>query len=298
MTTCSDLIGATRRHLDSGQRPALDVLPSPVGLTDTVIPLTYATAVSAGGYLTAGLEVMYVWSVDQTAKTATVQRGMIGSAPATHATGDLVFVNPRFTDWEIFCALNADLGSLTSNGIFQIRSVDLTAVSGQRGYDFPFTGFQSVADIRWQVQNSTVREWRDLEDYTVELALPTTTFPSGQSLYLNGMLPTPGQEIRVRYRAALGTLADLTTTTADIGLPDTATDLPPLGAAITVMAGRPVRRADLTSQGDTRRQDEVHVGDVVNATAALRQLRQVRVAEEAQRLAQQWPNRTRARVSL
>lgn len=301
MTTCADLVGATRRHLQGGGRPQLNLLDATVSDTTTTIGVTYdLNGIQPGAYLAVGLEVMYVWEVNSADKTAVVQRAQQGSAAASHPSGSVVYVNAPFTDWDIFNALNAELTALSSpiNGLYQIRSADLLAVSGQEGYDFPTVGFLSVADIRWQETGTVSHEWPELTDYTVSQNLPMSAFPSGTALFFNTALPSAQQTVRVRYRAQLDTFTDLTDDVAGTGLPGTAWDIPPLGAAITVMSGRPVVRADTSSQGDTRRADEVRVGDVISSTAALRAQRSRRVGEEAARLAQVWPQHGRPRVTL
>lgn len=295
----SDWIAATLRHLRGTQHTNLNQLAGDIGQDATTIPVTYDLgALQAGSVISIDLEVMYVWTVNTASKTVTVQRGMQGSTAAPHAVGTLVGVNPRFTDWEIFDGLNSELRSLSAQGIYQIRTLDLTAVAGQIGYDFPTTGYLGVADIRWQLPGTVSQDWPELDDYTVNHDLPAGTFPSGTALFLNEQ-PTPQQTIRVRYKSVLGTLAALSEDVAAVtGIPDTAVDIPPLGAALRLMNGRPVGRAQYDSQGDTRRPTEVRVSEVLQAPAALRAEYSQRIADEAARLRQQWPDRTRARVRL
>src|SRR4051794_25315063 len=110
MTTAVDVVAATRRHLYGTDREDMNTLNGSVTDVATTLTLTYdATTLSKGDYLSIDLEVLYVWSVDPTTSIATVRRGMLGSTPATHADGALVYVNPRFTDFEIFQAINDDL---------------------------------------------------------------------------------------------------------------------------------------------------------------------------------------------
>jgi hypothetical protein len=301
MTTAVDVVAATRRHLYGTDREDMNTLNGPVTDVATTLTLTYdTTTLAKGDYLSIDLEVCYVWSADPTTNIATVQRGMLGSTPAAHASGAIVYVNPRFTDFEIFQAVNDDLLDLSapSNGLYQIQTLDLTAVSGQVGYDFNAPGYLGVADIRWQQQNTVTKEWTQLTDYTISENLPTTAFASGTALFMTGPQPTAQQPIRVRYKSTFTQLTALTDNLTVTGLPATAYDLPPLGAALRLTAARPLPRADYTSQGDTRRADEVHVNDVLSAPSALRQLRQTRITEEARRLYQQWPAMLRARVNV
>lgn len=295
----ADLITATRRHLYGSQRVELNKLNGAVALDDDTITVANAVGgIVAGAVVSVGLEDLYVWSVAD--EVVTVQRGYNGSAKSTHADGDLVSVNSRYTDWELMTHLNNDLNDLCApgNGLYQIRTLDLTAVSGQLGYDFPAVGFLSIADARWKQLDSVTNQWWPLDGTRVEDSMPTDQFPSGTALFIDGRQPQPGQTIRIRYRAAFDPIGSLSDDVAEVtGLPLTALDLPPMGAAVVVMAGRPVGRAQYTSQGDTRRATEVSVGDVLNSPAALRQQRATRIAAEAGRLAQQW-ERMASRITL
>lgn len=302
MPTCADWINTTRRTIYGSDRQQLNVLPSGCSAFDSTVALQYQNdAVRGGAVISVGLEEMYVFAVDAAANTVTVFRGWQGSPVSAHPVGALVTVNPRFSDWEIFTALNDDLLDLSSplNGLYQVRTEDLIAVSGRIGYDLPLTGFMSIINIQWRQPNTQSQEWTRVTDFEVAQDLPTDEFPSGAALFVNGAQPTAQQQIRVQYRAALTPLGNLIDDVEETtGIPATATDIPPIGAALRIMSGRPVARANYTTQGDTRRATEVSTGDVVQAPARLQQLRQQRVAAEAARLSQQWPARTRSRDLL
>jgi hypothetical protein len=301
VSTTADLIQETRGYVYGSERQQHNALSAPVNVDDTTITLVYPNQnVAVGQTVSVGLEVLYIWAWNPASLQLTVQRGYNGSPQSVHSVADLVTVNPRFTDFEILKALNADLQDLSSpmNGLYQIVPIQLEAQSAREGYDFPVSGYQSVADIRWQVPNTETQEWREITDYYVIENLPATgtDFTSGTALFLKGDLPVPQQPIQVQYRADLGLLANLDDDVGETtGLLASAWDLPAMGAALRVMAGRPIARAQYTSQGDTRRAAEVSVSDVVNAPQALRQLRQSRVAAESARLSQLWPFRLRSR---
>lgn len=297
MTTTADVLTAARRHLYGVGRSTLNQLAQDMAISDNQFTVSFPlNLLSDGSVVSVGLEDMYVWAINAAAGTVQVQRGWQGSVQSAHSHGDLVSVNPRFTDFDILTHVNDDLQDLSSplNGLYQIRTATLTAVSGRIGYDFPTTGLMSIADVRWQIPNSQTQEWRQITDYTVERNMPTATFPSGQAFFLNGPQPTAEQPIIIRYRATLGQLGSLTDDVASVtGLLESATDLPALGAAIRIMAGRPISRAQFTSQGDSRRAQEVTTSDVINAPTALRQLRLERLSAESTRLSQQWAAMTR-----
>ena len=102
--------------------------------------------ITAGAQLSIGLNNFYVWSVS--GQSATVVGGFRGSTDANAATGAVVQVSPRFTDYDIWQALTTDLSDLSSpnNGLFAIGTVDFNYASSVSGYDLG-----SIADSMLEV---------------------------------------------------------------------------------------------------------------------------------------------------
>jgi hypothetical protein len=118
--------------------------------------------------------------------------------------------------------------------------------------------------------------------------MATTDFASGGALviYEGGY---PGQAIRVRYRAPFGSLTALDDDVlADTGLPATAHDLPPLGAAVRLVAGREVKRNFTEAQGEPRRAEEVPPTATLQSSRELLRIRQQRIVAEQSRLLHQY----------
>ena len=114
-------------------------------------------------------------------------------------------------------------------------------------------------------------------------------FPDGTALRLNRG-GWPGYDVRVTYIAPYAPFVNLTDdVTATCGISAQAMDIPPIGAAVRMVAGREVKRNFTESQPDTRRAEEVPPGAVVGSSRGLMMLRQQRVAEEAARLRAQYP---------
>jgi hypothetical protein len=95
--------------------------------------------------------------------------------------------------------------------------------------------------------------------------------------------------VRVRYAKSLGQFADEATTTASIGLPDSAIDLPPLGAAVALMIPREGIRDSFEAQPDTRRPSEVPPGALLGAARQWAAWRAQRIKVEVGNLHQDWP---------
>jgi hypothetical protein len=289
--TTADLIAETRRHILSGQRPQQNKLAAPVGTDATSLEFSFDPAgIVAGAYVQVDLEVFYVWSI--TGKTASVQPAQEGSPTSAHDQGDVVVVNPRVPDFAILQALNNCLRSLSSPalGLYQVKTVDLTYSSLAGGYDLPgVTGEIDIADIRVHRGDSTSKDWPAITTWNVSRDVNLTDFPSGLALFIQDGAEQ-GSDIRVRYRTGFGTLSSVADDVLTLtGLPETALDIPPMGAAIRLVHPREIKRNFTEAQGDGRRAGEVTPGAVSGSVNALERDYYRRISEEAGRLSQQNP---------
>lgn len=291
-TTAADLVAETRWHLMSGHTESRAVLqasytPGQGTLTFTTNP---APGVAIGHVLSVGMNVFYVIGYDQTSRTATVIGGQQGATDVAAAVGDQVIVSPRYTDFRILRALNSDLSDLSApgNGLYQIKVLPIIYKGGIYEYDLA-SDVISVDSIH--VDTPTVdRVTPLLSSFDVVRGADPSVFPSGVALRIN-QAGWDGRNLRVRYKAAFGTLTDLTTTVSSTGLPQTAEDLPPMGAAIRLASVREIQRNDPDAQGDTRRSTEVGAGALNAAPSGLIRERARRVMAESSRLLAQTPPR-------
>lgn len=293
MATTADLIDETKRHLLSMQREPLNRLVSAVTTTSTTVTLEFDIAtLQAGSHLQVGLELMYVWAVDQSSKVVTVQRAQLGSTALTHAAGAVVTVNPKFPDFAIFKALNDELRSLSapSNGLFAIRAVELTGTANSNGYNLPTSNLLEILSVE-QRHVGSPRTWTPVTNYTLQQNAETDDFASGTALrVLDGV--RPGQPLRVLYKASFSPLTALEDDVEAIsGLPVDMQDIPPMGAAVRLIAPREIKRNFTESQGEPRRTQEVPPGAVQASMRSVAAMRQNRITEEAGRLAQRFPDR-------
>lgn len=291
MTTAADWIEEVKSHIYAGQRPVMNKLTASVAADANVTTLAFAhamTGLTTGSLISAGLETMYVWTSDTTSKTAVVQRAYNGSTLSAHTTSELLTINPRVTDAEIFRALNYELNALAKEGVYRLRTLDRTFSAPVLGYDLASDLLEEdVVEVSWR-DNSSSLDYYKVREYRVLRNLPTTDFPSGNGLFVHDDVQQ-GRPLRVTYKATLGQLSALTDNVTITGLPTSATDIPPIGAAIRLFAAKPMRRAAVEVQGDTRRPAEASTSDTLSAPNALRALYQRRVAEESAVLAGQNP---------
>lgn len=300
MTTTADVIAECRNdYLMTGARDARNQLGAGVGdTTSTGFTFGYDLGpIDVGAKVCVDLEDCYVWAAVPGSKTATVSRGDFGSTASTHALGATVLVNPIVSDAQILRQVNSELQSLSSpaNGLFQMKTVDVTYNASIDGYDLAgVTDVISVYGLRYaEIGSQREYPWIDLGQWEHARSLDTTVFASGQAIFVRGHVD-PGRKMRVWYKAPFTPLATMTDDVTTVtGLHAEAHDILPLGVAVILTAGREIRRNFTENQGDTRRAAEVPAGANLGANRGLMQQHAIRVREEAARLNALYPMRTR-----
>ena len=292
MTTAGQLIDRVNSELLAGTVEERNKLAASTDSSQTDIEMTYSLgSLRENTVFQIGTELMYVWEVNTTSKTATVDRGYGGTTAAAHTIGDIVTVSPRFPRHQILNGLNADLADLSSpmNGLFQMKTVDVSYNGSDRMVNLTgVTEIIDLYDVRYRYLNDDypiVRNVRLLRD------MPVSDFASGFVLAFDA--PVRAGSVRVLYKAAYDLFTAESDTVAAAGGSSTLDDLLSLGAQIRVMAGREVKRNFSESQGDTRRAEEVPAGAVGGSILNLQRLRRDRIQAEAARLNRQYPIRIR-----
>ena len=292
MTTAGQLIDRVNSELLAGTVEERNKLAASTDSSQTDIEMTYSLgSLRENTVFQIGTELMYVWEVNTTSKTATVDRGYGGTTAAAHTIGDIATVSPRFPRHQILNGLNADLADLSSpmNGLFQMKTVDVSYNGSDRMVNLTgVTEIIDLYDVRYRYLNDDypiVRNVRLLRD------MPVSDFASGFVLAFDA--PVRAGSVRVLYKAPYTAFATEADTVADAGGTSSLDDLLILGAQIRVMAGREVKRNFTESQGDTRRAEEVPAGAVGGSILNLQRLRRDRIQAEAARLNRQYPIRIR-----
>ncbi len=298
MATTDSLITETEGHLLSGNRDEQNRLSNNISAADETATFDFTLAgIQQGAYVCIDLEVMYVWSVNATSKTATVQRGALGSTPAEHTAGTVAYVNPLFSKWQIFKAINVEITDLSSadNGLFAQKEFTLQTQSVQKIYSVPAANLDlsDILEIRWQetgpellfpkVRRGQYQIIRDVNNST-----PSNT---GMSIRMEYSF-TPGRPLIVRYAADFGTLSAITDdVVATTGLAPTMVDIPPLGAAARLMGVREAKRTFTERAVNSRRASEVPSGSASRSAGVLLQLLNSRIKDEGARLRRLWPDK-------
>jgi hypothetical protein len=270
MTTFQELINDTRDYLMTGQPDKINILHATIDSSVTSLQLSHELkGIDAGARLAIDLEEMHVISRSGTTpeSTVTVIRGFNGSAAAAHTAGALVRVSPQFSDWRIARRINKCLETLVGEGLFRIQSVEFSFNPAQAGYNI---NAPDLIDI-WRVRADNPgpsNNWPVLNarDYYLDQAADSVEFPNSKQFVLR--IPGfPGHKVRISYRT--GFSATLSSPSQDVevitGLHASAHDIPALGAAYRLLAGRDIKRSFLNRQPEPRRQDEVPSGAATNA---------------------------------
>lgn len=290
------MVDEVKRHLLGGTPENLNRLATSANSSVTTITYEFATAggINTGAVIEIDTELMYVWSVNTSTLVATVQRGYAGTTAASHSSGALIYVNPKFSQFAIFTALNQEIVDLSSptNGLFWVDTVDLTSVSGTSGYDFDIADYIDIHEVHYEA-DSAMLAWKRVDDYRLVQAADSTDFPSGRALMINEWIGESGGIVHVTVKRSFTQFASISADATTTNLASTMLDIPPLGAMVRLTATRGVKRAFDESQGEPRRAAEVNEQAMIQNSSAILSLRRQRINSEAARLKQQYPHRLR-----
>jgi hypothetical protein len=298
--TVQEAIEDTQRHLNSAERPELNLLASGIDDSTTSVPFTLAAGgITTRAVLCIGTEMMYVTSVSGT--TATVIRGYNSEATA-HTANDIIEVNARFPQAMIARALRDEIRSWPQE-LFKVTTVEYAVSSSEAGIDLTgfSTGINYLLDVlispptgdltkAWQrVPRWTFRKQADPGDFTSTYSLTIVrTADFDPRVYAN---TTRDYRVVAATPFVTSTFTTATDLEATVGLAPSMLDIPPLGAAARLLVGKEVIRTAIEVQGQPRRADEVPAGHAIQTSQAIMQMRNRRISEEAMRLRADWPYR-------
>jgi hypothetical protein len=289
MTTAATIFNRASRQLLSGTVEERNKLAASINDSATSIVLSY----DLGGHRPGSVvevesELVYIWEAATATKTLTVERGYLGTTAASHSSGALTTLNPRFPRQQMLDALNAELDdySSTANGLFKVTAASLSYNGSDRQINLTSaTSVIELIDVRLRY---SADDYPVIRGVRLQRDLPTTDFASGFAIVFDDAVQAG--TLRVRYKSpftrATSESSDLT---SFCGLPSTCDDLAELGVIIRMTAGREVKRSFIEAQSDTRRADEVPSGAARDSTANLLRLRRERIVAEAGRLKAQYP---------
>lgn len=296
--TVGYLISRTFDLLLGSTREDLNRLTDSIQASDTTIAFDFAPGrMNTGSYIAIDDEIMYVWtsSTSSGSTTAVVQRGMKNSAPAIHAAGTIVKVNPFFTQYQVRQTLQDEIRSWGPQ-VFQAKSLDIAATDFVNGYDLGELGnLYSVIDV----QRSPDTIWATPPDemwpsvkWRVVNSANTTSFPSGQALMIVDPVPVFDQPtFHVVYAAPIDVDSSFedADSVIEMGMDSSDLDIAPYGAAWRLASSREIRRMLTEVQGNSADMQNFPPGYMVKTAEEFKQLRDSRLQDAIERLRAQYP---------
>ena len=286
--TAQTWIDRTRDLLLSGTVETINRLDGAIAnATAATFTVEFPTGpIAPGSIIELGTELMYVTSTS--GLSVTVMRGYGGSTASTsgHADNSIIRSNPQYPAHMILDALNDDLNDLSAKGLYQVKTATFTYSAATQGYNLA-SDVLAVHRVTFTDESADKSE-PEVRRWSLRRNRDTATFASGVALVLADE-PTSGQTVRVEYKAPFATLSATTTALTDTGLHTEAYDLPPMGAALVLMAFKPIARESITTQAPIRRSEEVPPGAISASIRDLRFRRQERIEAEKARLSQLYP---------
>lgn len=289
MSTAGALLNRVTRQLLSGTVEERNKLASSINDSVTSLTTTYELGALRGGtVLEVDSELLYVWEATSGTKTLVVERGYMGTTPASHSSGAVITINPRFPKQTLLDALNQDIDDLSSpaNGLFQVVVTNVTYNGSDRQVDI--TGATNVLDLIDVRLRYLADDYPVIHGARLQRDLPTSDFPSGYAIVFDE--DTMAGTLRVRYKTPFVRAASLSSDVQTVcKVPIEMEDILELGVMIRVVGPREIRRNFTEAQGDTRRAEEVPAGAIMGSMANIMRLRRDRVLAEKAKLARQYP---------
>jgi len=289
VATIADLVSDTRRRVYGSMTENLNLIQTSASAGETSIQLELGVdGIQRGMLLSSGLNVWFVKGVYSTDNVVFVIPGYDGSPQNAVAAGDIVYVRPRMTDWFAFNAINDQLRRLSSpdNGLYKLGTWVADVDPTYQTYTVPTAaaGMTSLARVRWRWPGTT-DVWNDLAPRYYRWVYST------EQNIVRILISIPaGTEVEFTYRSPFTLATDLSDDpVADCGLSETMLDIPSIGAAATLLRTTESRRTQVTTQGDSRRPDEVPVSSNSSIASQLDREYRNRVQEEMARLINRVP---------
>ena len=275
--TMSTLVEHTRDLLTGPRRVPRNKLAEAIEADDAFLMFAHdAAQVKEGAFLAIEDEVVYVWAVE--GQRADIERGQRGTTAAHHEDGAVVEVEPRFPAGVILRALAQEIRSWPED----VYSVEiLTAALGrtQDAITLAVTGDAEVHRLL-QVDFAADDSHDDWWPYTGAVLRRS-------SGYILAFGHEVGIDTEVRVHLARSFDVDTLTSSTDVGdvgLALSMLDIPPLGAAASLVGYTEAERTDSHARASSATTDAVRPGHRLTTGRALREQRDDRLNDERRRL--------------
>lgn len=289
MATFQDLVADVRRRVYGSMTENVNLVQVSASAGQTSLQLELGVdGIQKGMLISSGLNVWFVKGVYSTTNTVFVVPGYDGSPQQAVTAGDMVYVRPRMTDWFAFNALNDTLRRMSSpeNGLYRIGTWVADVDATYQTYAVPeaAANMTNILRVRWRLPGTT-DVWTELPDRTWRWMYSTEQ----NVIRVLRNIPS-GTEIEFTYKSPFTLATSLADDpVADCGLTESMLDIPALGAAADLLRTTESRRTQVTTQGDSRRPEEVPVTSNASIASQLDRQFRDRVQEEMIRLVTRIP---------
>ena len=284
MATVQDMVADVRRKVYGSMTENVNLIQTSASAGQTSIQLELGVdGIQKGMLISSGLNVWFVKGVYSTDNTVFVIPGYDNSPQNAVTAGDMVYIRPRMTDWYAFNAINDQLRRLSSPdaGLYRIGTWVAEVDPTYQTYQVPVEAADmiNVLRVRWRWPG-TPDVWSDLAPRHYRWVYSTEQ----NNIRLLLSIPS-GTEIEFTYKAPFVQATSLADDpVADLGLSESMVDIPSLGAAIDLLRTTESRRTQVSTQGDSRRPEEVPVSSNSAIAGQLDREYRQRVQDEMTRL--------------
>lgn len=289
MTTVADLVADVRRRVYGSMTENVNLVQTSASAGQTSFQLELGVdGIQKGMILSSGLNVWFVKGVYSTDNTVFVIPGYDNSPKTAITTGDMVYVRPRMTDWYAFNSINDQLRRLSSPdaGLYKIGTWVAEVDPTYQTYVVPVEAENMInlLRVRWRSPGTT-DVWTDVPDRYYRWVY------SNEQNIVRLLYNVPsGTDVEFIYKAPFSQATSLDDDpVADLGLSESMLDIPALGAAIDLLRTTESRRNQVSSQGDSRRPDEVSMTANSSIAGVLERDYRRRVQDEMVRLVTRIP---------
>ena len=289
MATVGDLVADVRRRVYGSMTENVNLFQTSASAGQTNLQLELGVdGIQKGMLLSSGLNVWFVKGVYSTDNTVFVIPGYDNSPKNAVTAGDMLYVRPRMTDWFAFNAINDQLRSMSSpdSGLYKIGTWVADVDPTYQTYEVPVEAADmvNILRVRWRWPGTT-DVWSSLAPRHYRWQYST------EQNIIRLLISIPsGTEIEFTYKGLFTQATSLDDDpVADLGLSDSMLDIPALGAAVELLFTTESRRTQISTQGDSRRPDEVPVSSNSAIAGQLARLYKARVQEEMSRLVTRIP---------
>jgi hypothetical protein len=289
VATMRDLVSDVRRRVYGSMTENVNLVQVSASAGQTSLQLELGVdGIQKGMLLSSGLNVWFVKGVYANDNTVFVIPGYDGSPQQAVTAGDMVYVRPRMTDWFAFNALNDVLRRLSSpeNGLYKIGTWTAEVDATYQTYVVPTAAedMTNILRVRWRVPGTT-DVWTDLPD-----RMWRWVYSADQNVIRILRNIPSGTDVEFTYKAPFTLATSLSTDpVATCGLTESMLDIPALGAAAMLLRTTEARRTQVSTQGDSRRPEEVPVTANSSIASQLDREFKNRVQEEMIRLVTRIP---------